>query len=323
MKAPALFHACVLGFAALGTAAQAEQFPERPVSIVVPFAAGGPTDTSARIVARALAAQTGKTFVVENVPGAGATIGATKVAQSKPDGYTVLWGSGSTLAMTPHLYKSLKYDPVKSFAPVGKVVEQPFVLVTNPAVGAQDLRDFVGKLKAAPGKYNFSSTGRGASSHLVAELFQTSAGLKATHVPYQGGAPAVKAVVAGDVHFLFDTPTTVVPQIRAGKLHALAVTGSKRWPLLPDVPTLQEAGFRDFDVTTWFGMVAPAGTPDDRIAYLSRELLAALKDPQVVAALEKANFQVSPSTPAAFARTIADEGARWGRVIRAAGIQLD
>lgn len=140
MKARATFHALVLGFAAFGTAAQAEQFPERPVTIVVPFAAGGPTDTSARIVARALAAQTGKSFVVENVPGAGATIGATKVAQAKPDGYTVLWGSGSTLAMTPHLYKSLKYDPIKSFAPVGKVVEQPFVLVTNPSVGVQDVR---------------------------------------------------------------------------------------------------------------------------------------------------------------------------------------
>lgn len=181
----------------------------------------------------------------------------------------------------------------------------------------------MGKLKAAPGKYNFSSTGRGASSHLVSELFQTAAGVKATHVPYQGGAPAVQAVLAGDVQFLFDTPTTVVPQIRASKLQALAVTGSKRWPLLPGVPTLQEAGFRDFDVTTWFGMVAPAGTPQERIGYLSQQLLAALKDPQVVAALEKANFQVSPSTPETFAKTIADEGARWGGVIRAAGIQLD
>lgn len=322
MKFVAHLPALALGLAALCLSAHAEDYPTRPVTIVVPFAAGGPTDLSARIVAGALGKATGANFIVENVPGAGATIGATKVAQATPDGYTLLWGSGSTLAMTPHLYKSLRYDPIKSFAPVGLVCSQPFVLVARSTLGVNNIHDFISLLKAHPNKYNFSSTGLGASSHLVAELFKTAASVTATHVPYNGGAPAANAVMAGNVDFLFDTPTTTVPLAKSGKVKALAVTGPKRWAPIGDVPTLQEAGFRDFDVTTWFGMVAPAGTPQARIDYLSRNLQAVLKDPQVIAAFQKGGFVVDSSTPEQFAKKISTELARWGGVIQAAGVQL-
>ncbi|RZJ12926.1 MAG: tripartite tricarboxylate transporter substrate binding protein, partial [Haliea sp.] len=270
------FRASLVGLGIMATAAHAQV-----TTIVVPFATGGPTDTSARMIATALARESGATFVVENVPGAGATIGATKVAQAKPDGYTLLWGSGSTLAMTPHLYPNLKYDPVKSFAPIGLVVAQPFILVTNASRNIKSVKELVALAKASPGKLNFSSTGQGASSHLVAELFKAATSVSATHIPYNGGAPGVNALLANDVDFFFDTPTTVVPLIKAGKLTGLAATGSKRWEAVPEVPTMQQSGFADFDATTWFGLAAPAGTPPERVAALSKSLLKVLADPQV------------------------------------------
>lgn len=319
----ASFRVAVSGIALVAAAAGAQDFPSRPISIVVPFATGGPTDTSARIVSAAMAKDTGATFVVENVPGAGATIGATKVAQAKPDGYTLLWGSGSSLAMTPHLYNNLKYDPIKSFAPVGLVVAQPFVLVVKPSLGVKSVRELVALAKSKPGKLNFSSTGQGASSHLVAELFKKESGVFATHVPYNGGAPATNALLAGDVDFYFDTPTTLVPLVKSGKLIALGVTSKNRWDDLPDVPSLNELGFTNFDATTWFGLVAPAGTPPDRIAYLSKHLTSALGQPQVTSALKAAGFAVEPSAPDEFARKIVAETARWGATIKAANVKLD
>lgn len=310
--------------ALLAAGAGAQDFPgSRPVSIVVPFATGGPTDTSARIVSAAMARETGASFVIENVPGAGATIGVTRVAQARPDGYMLLWGSGSSLAMTPHLYSNLKYDPIKSFAPVGLVVAQPFVLVVKPGLGVKSVRELVALAKAHPGKLNFSSTGQGTSTQLVAELFKKEAGVFATHVPYNGGAPATNALLAGDVDFLFETPTTLAPLIKAGKLIAVAVTSTRRWEDLPEVPTLNELGFRNFDVTTWFGLVAPAGTPPDRVAYLSKHLSSALTQPQVTSALKAAGFSVEPLPPDEFGRKIAAETVRWGNTIRAAKIKLD
>jgi tripartite-type tricarboxylate transporter receptor subunit TctC len=318
LKFIAAFRTSLLGLSILAAAAHAQV-----TTIVVPFATGGPTDTSARMIATAMAKESGATFVVENVPGAGATIGATKVAQAKPDGYTLLWGSGSTLAMTPHLYPNLKYDPVKSFAPIGLVVAQPFILVTNTSRNIRSVKELVALAKASPGKLNFSSTGQGASSHLVAELFKAATGVSATHIPYNGGAPGVNALLANDVDFFFDTPTTVVPLIKAGKLTGLAATGKMRWEAVPEVPTMQESGVADFDATTWFGLAAPAGTPPERVAALSRSLLKVLADPQITAALRGAGFSVEPSTPEEFAKKIAADSARWGGIIRAAGVKLD
>jgi tripartite-type tricarboxylate transporter receptor subunit TctC len=289
---------------------------------VVPFATGGPTDTSARIVAQALTKASGNSFIVQNVPGAGAVVGATKVAQSEPDGYTVLWGSGSSLAMTPHVNENAKYDPVKSFTPIGQVVAQPFVLVVKPALAVKTIGELVEKMKAAPSKLNFASAGLGSSTHLVAELFSAASGTKATHVPYKGGAPAINAVVGGEVDYFFDTPTTVVPLAKAGRVDALAVTSTQRWPALPEVPTMQESGFAGFDATTWFGMVAPQGLASDRVAYLSRHLLAVLKEPEVIKSLEAGGFLVEPSEPDEFARKIGAEFERWGKIVRDANIKL-
>ena len=318
MKLTTILRAAVFSMVAMSASAHAQV-----TTIVVPFASGGPTDTSARIVAAAMSKQTGATFVVENVPGAGATIGATKVALAKPDGTMLLWGSGSTLAMTPHLYPALKYDPVKSFAPIGLVAAQPFILVVKSTRGIKNVKELVALAKAAPGKLNFSSTGQGASSHLVAELFKAATGISATHIPYNGGAPGLNALLAGDVDFFFDTPTTVVPHIKAGKLRALAVTGKSRWEPVPGVPTMQEVGLADFDATTWFGLVAPAGTPPERVSSLSKSLLAVLADAPVSGLLRDAGFLVEPSSPDEFAKKIAADSARWGGIIKSAGIKLN
>lgn len=307
----------------LATAAAAQDYPTKPITIVVPFAVGGPTDLSARLVATSISKDPAFTVIVENVPGAGAVIGATRAAQAKPDGYTLLWGSASSLAMSPVLYENVKYDPIKSFAPVGLVASQPFVLVVRPSLGVKSLAEFVALAKASPGKLNYSSTGQGASAHLVAELFQTAAGIKATHIPYNGGAPAMNALLASDVDFLFDTTTTTVPMIKSGKVLVLAVGSATRWPGLPNTPTFQELGYVNFEATTWFALLAPAGTPPGIVATLNQKLVAALHDPAVVSALQNAGFSIEPSTPSQLASRIGSDVTRWGAIIKAANVKLN
>lgn len=306
--------ACSIATAGMSAAAQA--YPAKPVSIIVPFAVGGPTDTSARVVASALAKELNATFVVENVPGAGATIGTTRVAQSAPDGYTLLWGTSSSLAIAPHIYTSLKYDPIKSFAPISTVATGPFILAVKPALGVDSVDGLVAKAKAAPGSLNFASTGRGGSSHLTAELFDAATGITAMHVPYNGGAPAMNALVGGDVDYFFDTPTTIVPMAKAGRIKALAATGDTRWPGLPQVKTMQELGFKDFESSTWFGLLAPAGTPDAVLEKLNNATVKVLKNEDVTRALENAGFAVSSSTRQQFSKRIEGDGKKWSGLIR-------
>lgn len=304
-----------------GSASAADAFPTKPVSIVVPFAVGGPTDTSARVVANALAKALNTSFVVENVAGAGATIGSTKVAQSRPDGYTLLWGTSSSLAIAPHIYKNLRYDPVSSFAPISTVATGPFILAAKPSLDANSVDQLVAQAKAEPGKLNFASTGRGGSTHLTAELFSSVTGINALHVPYNGGAPAMNALLAGDVDYLFDTPTTIVPMAKAGRIKALAVTSDTRWAGLPEVKTMQELGFKGFDSSTWFGLLAPAGTPDPILDKLNDATIAVLKDPAVISALETAGFAVTSSTRQQFADRIATDGGKWGTVIQSLDLE--
>lgn len=307
----------------LATAAAAQDYPTKSITVVVPFAVGGPTDLSARLVATSISKDPAFTVIVENVPGAGAVIGATRAAQAKPDGYTLLWGSASSLAMSPVLYENVKYDPIKSFAPVGLVASQPFVLVVRPSLGVKSLAEFVALAKASPSKLNYSSTGQGASAHLVAELFQTAAGIKATHIPYNGGAPAMNALLASDVDFLFDTTTTTVPMVKSGKVLVLAVGSATRWPGLPNTPTFQELGYVNFEATTWFALLAPAGTPPGIVATLNQKLVAALHDPAVVSALQNAGFSIEPSTPSQLASRIGSDVTRWGAIIKAANVKLN
>ncbi len=278
-------------------------------------------DSAARITADALSKQTGVPVIVENVPGAGTTIGAARVAQAAPDGYTIFWGS-SSLAIVPHIMKNLRFDPVQSFKPVGMVADSPFVLVANPNKGYSDIREFIFKAKERGDKTNFSSPGIGSSPHLVGELFNAETGIKATHIPYASGAQAVTSVVGGDVDFTFDPPTTVVPLVKGGKLRALAVTSNERWKDLPDVPTLNEAGFSQIDVTAWMGLLAPAETKDDVVTYLNQQLQAALQEPRVIETLAKAGLMARPSTPEQFGARIAGDSKRWGDLVKATGISV-
>lgn len=323
MKIAFLSRTMAAAMALLATVASAQDYPAKPITIIVPFAVGGPTDLSARLVATSISKDPRFNVIVENVPGAGAVIGATRVAQAKPDGYTLLWGSASSLAMSPVLYTNVKYDPIKSFAPVGLVASQPFVLVARPSLGVKSVAELVALAKGSPGKLNYASTGRGASAHLVAELFETAAGIKATHIPYNGGAPAMNALLAGDVDFLFDTTTTTVPMIKSGKIVVLAVGSASRWPGLPDTPTFQELGYSNFEATTWFALLAPAGTPPAIVTTLNQKLVAALNDPSVVSALQHAGFSIEPSTPAQLATRIGSDVSRWGAIIKAANVKLD
>lgn len=302
--------------------AWAQGFPSKTVKIVVPFAPGGPTDTSARIVATALGKETGGTFVVENIPGAGARIGTTQVADAAPDGYTLLWGSASALTVAPALYHDLKYDSNTSFAPISVVAAAPFVLVTRASLGVNDLATLIARAKANPGKLNYGSTGVGASAHMITELFLSTAGIKATHIPYSGGAPMAAALRRGEIDFLFDTPTTVAALVQDKAGTPLAVTSLVRWPELPDVKTLDESGLKGFDVTAWFGLLAPKGTPQDVIDILNKKIAAVLKQDGVRKALRAAGFSEVGSTPAEFADRLRAESRKWTEVAKAANIKV-
>lgn len=315
--------ALALGLSALTPCSGfAKAFPEKPITIVVPFAVGGPTDTSARVVAAAMTKGMGEKIIVENIPGAGSVVGTTHVANAKPDGYTLLWGTSSALAIAPHVYSNIRYDPHTSFAPVSLVVTSPFILAVRPSLNVKTVAQFVALAKAHPGKLNFASTGTGGSTHLTAELFQSVAGISSVHVPYNGGAPAMNALLSKNVDYLFDTPTTIVPMAKSGKILALAVTSAKRWPALPDVPTFQELGYKNFESTTWFGLLAPAGTPADRVTVLNKAVAAALQQPEVAKSLEHSGFVVHPSSQREFSDRITADGKKWGALIKAANIHL-
>lgn len=320
--------ATTLGLGALavslcGGSVHAAGFPERTVTIVVPYAPGGATDASARLMAQAFQKQSGVAFVVENVAGAGTTIGAAKVARAAPNGYTLLWGGLTSNAMAPHLYAKLDYDGITSFAPISLVATQPYVLFVNAKSPYTKLADLVAKAKAEPGKLNFSSPGEGSSPHLTTELFLNATQLSVQHVPYKGAAPAMTGLLAGDVDMMVDTPTAPLPMFKAGRLRPLAVTSKQRLPELPEVPTMQESGLADFEAATWFGLFAPRGTPPEVIATLNRMATTALKEPAVLEQMTKASFTPAPSTPEQLADKVKAESAKWSRIIKEKNIRLE
>jgi tripartite-type tricarboxylate transporter receptor subunit TctC len=323
LSSRALSAAALILHAFIAASAFAADYPARLVTIVVPYAPGGATDSSARLVAQALQKQSGGTFVVENVPGAGTTIGTAKVARSTPDGYTLLWGGLSSNAMAPHLYSKLTYDGSKSFEPVSMIATQPYVLIVGANSPIRTLADLVAKAKAEPGKLNFASPGEGSSPHLTTELFLKATKISAQHVPYKGAALAMTALIGGEVDFLVDTPTAPIPMIKSGRVRPLAVTSAKRLPELPDVPTMQESGLAGFEAYTWFGLFAPRGTPADVVASLNRMVNAVLKDPAVAARMSQSSFNVAPSTAAQLADTVRSESDKWGRIIKEKNIRLE
>ena len=316
--------AIVLGLSMTGgMSAHAAGYPGRPVTIIVPYAPGGATDASARLLARAFEEQSGGTFIVENVPGAGTTIGAAKVSRASPDGYTLLWGGLTTNAMAPHLYPKASYDGIASFAPISMITRQPYVLFVNAKSPMQTVADLVAKAKAEPGKLNFSSPGQGSSPHLTTELFLDATKISVQHIPYKGAAPAMAALLSGDVDMMVDTPTAPLPMFKAGRLRPLAVTSARRLPELPDVPTLQESGLADFEAYAWFALFAPRGTPSEVVDKLNKMANAALKDPAVISQMAKASFSPVPSTPPQLVEAIKSESAKWSRIIKEKNFRLE
>ena len=310
---------------ALGNAplAWAQAYPSRPLRIVVPFPPGGSTDLLARRIAEALAKSLGQPVVVENRPGAGGTTGADAVAKAAPDGYTMLMGVTGSNAISAALYSRLPYNPVTDFSPVTQVVSAPLVLVVGAASGIRNVRDYVSSARARPMTY--ASPGNGTSMHLTGEMFALAADLKMTHVPYKGSAAALNDTLGGTVQSMFGDFLVVLPQIRAGKLVALGVSSARRHPLLPDVPTIAEAGagigsLATLEAASWQGLFAPPGTPREIVARLNAEVVKALESPEIKDFFSPQGFIVAGSTPDQFKALVEAEVSKWGRIVRAANV---
>jgi len=304
-------------------AAFAQGYPTKPIHLIVPFPPGGPTDIVGRLVGQKLAAGLGQPVIVENRPGAGGTVGSTAAAKVPADGYTLLYGSTSTLAIAPALYRDLAYDPRSAFAPISLVSRGAIVAAVNAELPAHTLQEFIALAKQSPGKLSYASAGSGTPPHLAAELFKSIAGVDLLHVPYKGGAPAINDLVGGQVQAIFEGQVVLLPHIKSGRVRALAITGMKRDPLLPDVPTFAEAGLPRYDAYFWSGLVAPAGTPAEVIAKLNSVLVLALNVPDARDALLRQGLEPAGTTPQQFAAFIASEVERWGQVAKASGAKLD
>jgi tripartite-type tricarboxylate transporter receptor subunit TctC len=300
----------------------AESYPSKPVRFILPFPPGGGTDILGRLLSERLAAHLGQPVVIENRGGAGGNLGAEAAAKSAPDGYTIVLVAPS-LAISPSLYSKLAYDPVKDFAPVSLVATVPNVMITNPSVPAKTLSEFIALARKKPGAMNFGSGGNGTSNHLAGELFNIVAGVKLVHVPYKGVNLAMNDVMSGEVHLVVIGIPAAAPHIKAGKLRALAVIDSKRAAALPDVPTAPEAGLPDFEVTTWYGVLAPAGTPRAIVVRLNAEIVKIMQAAEMKERLAAMATEPVTSTPEAFGELIRTEIVKWGKVVRAAGLKAD
>ncbi|MGE0316059.1 MAG: Bug family tripartite tricarboxylate transporter substrate binding protein [Lautropia sp.] len=313
--------ALVATVAAPSFAAQ-DDWPRRPIRLVVPFSPGGFTDVVARIVGHSLGERLGQPVVVENKPGAGSTIGTDGVAKAAPDGYTLALVS-TTHVISPRLYKSVPYDPLKDFVAIGRVVEAPYVLVVTPGFAPKNVAEYVAAARAQPDKYHFASSGNGSTQHLIGALFAKTAQAPIRHIPFRGSAQAMQDVIAGIVESSFAGITNALPHIRSGRVRALAVTSATRASQLPDVPTMQEAGLAGFDASPWLALLAPAATPAAIVERLSTELNKVLADEAVLAAFDEAGVSAAPSDPARMQALLQAESERWGQVVKDTGIKVD
>lgn len=300
----------------------AQEYPSKPLRLVVPQPPGGPTDIVARLVAQKLSERLGQQVVVDNKPGAGSNIGTEIVAKAPKDGYTLVMATVQHI-VNPFLFTSMPFDPVKDFAPISLMTKAYIVLVVNPDVPVKNVRELLAYAKATPGGVSWASAGNGGTSHLALELLKVEAGIPATHVPYKGTPPALADVMGGRVPVMFDGVVTSLPQIKAGKLRPLAVASLTRSPLLPDVPTMTEAGVPGFEAVGLAGILAPAGTPSAIVDRLSREIAAILRTPEVKGQLESMGLEVVASTPAEFAAYIEADSRKWGKIIKDAGIKVE
>lgn len=304
-------------------AALAQAYPSKPITIIVPFAAGGTTDILARILGQYMAGAMGQTVVVDNRAGAGGNIGGQAAARAPADGYTLFMGTVGTHAINASLYKKMPFDPVKDFAPLTRVAMVPNVLVVNPSQPFKTVQELIAYAKANPGKVTCGSSGNGSSIHLSCELFKTMAKVDLLHVPYKGSAPAVNDLLGNQIAIMFDNLPSALQHIKAGNLRALGVTSAKRSPELPDVPTIAEAGVPGYEATSWFGMFAPAATPPAILTQLNAVIVKALNDPDVKKRFLEQGAEPHPEAPTQFAAFIKSESEKWGKVVKASGASLD
>jgi tripartite-type tricarboxylate transporter receptor subunit TctC len=310
-----------LAFGAFGAFAQSPAYPDRPVSMVVTFAAGGSSDVLARAVADAMSHGLGQQIAVDNRPGAGGQIGAEAVAHAAPDGYTILFGTNGTLGIGPALYKNMRYDPLHDLAPVGLLHKLPLLLIVNPSVPAKDLHELIDYVRANPGKLSFASAGVGSVSHLAGELFKEEAKIDILHVPYKGGGAAVTDLISGRVSMMLETIPNALPLAKSGQMRAIAVTTKERSSSAPDIPTLAESGLPDFDVSAWTGLFVPAATPRAVVDRLNAETRKIASERHYVDLIQSMGTNVAASSPEEFGAFVRDDIARWNKVIEHAGIQ--
>ena len=316
------FSAIALSFS-MTAAANAAAYPDKPIRMLVGFAAGGGTDTTARAIGGPLGEALGQQIIVDNRPGAAGNIAADITAHSVPDGYTILMGTIAALAINPSLYQKLPFDPIKDFEPISLAVSSMNVLVVHPSVAAKNVKELIALAKAQAGKLTYGSSGVGGAGHLAGVLFDQLAGTKMIHVPYKGGAPAIIALVGGEVNMVFATAETAVPQVKAGKLRALGVTTAKRSALLPDLPTIAEGGLPGYEANNWYGLLAPAKTPPAIVERLNREVVKVLNMPNVKEQLFRSGLDASPSTQKEFGAYIKSEMAKWSKVVKASGAKAE
>ena len=306
-----------------GGAAMAQAYPSKPVTIIVPFAAGGTTDILARIIGQALTTKLGQSVIVDNRAGAGGNIGASLAAKSPADGYTLFMGTVGTHAINASLYKKMPFDPIKGFAPLTRMANVPNLLAANPAQPYKTVKELIAYAKANPGKVNFGSSGNGSSIHLSGELFKSLAKVDMVNVPYKGSAPAVTDLLGNQIGIMFDNMPSAIQHVRSGKLVPIAVTTAKRSPELPNVPTITEAGVPGYEATSWFGMFAPVGTPAPVLAKLNTALVKVLNQAEVKKKINEQGAETYSETPEQFAAFIQAESVKWGKVVKESGASLD
>jgi len=303
--------------------AYALDYPNKPVRMVVPFPPGGTTDILARAVGQKLSESWGQQVVIDNRPGAGGNIGTDIVAKSPADGYTLLMGTVGTHSINASLYSKLPFDPIKDFAPVTLVASVPNVLVVNATIDAKSVKELIALAKSRPGQLAFASSGNGTSIHLAGELFKSMTGTSMLHIPYKGSAPAIAELLGGQTNMMFDNLPSAMPHIKSGRLRALAVTSVRRSPALPDVPTIAETGITGYEASSWFGVLAPAGTPKDVVAKIQADIAKALNTPEIRERLSGQGAEPVGDTPEHFAEHIKAESAKWARVVKDSGARVD